>query len=1035
MAKMLVNFAEKYGFVDANSKISQAGDCKNFADIDYLKNQDLHEYVIRACEYGIMWRDSASNGVAKNFAPQQKVSRAIFATALDRVLSKDLNNGEGSDWYTLHLKALNKLWIMKDTNNAGRDVIKGDVLLMLHRSVTNIAEKMKETSECTKLEQVVCMLGGDCSEACSKIVDVETTEPGNNTGDEKVKSGKLIVKATAAEGRKAIKNGGVSDLDTITLKASETITVDSITLERFGYSSTNDVANIWLENGNGEKITDPKELSSSKDTVTLKINKEYKDMDASNAITIVLETAGYTSEYGPDKTNKPGSTIGFKVKAVDASAKDLDLSDYDPYTYELVDYDGSKITVSVKGNDKEYNYSEGEYYEVSRIKVKAGSAMINVDGMTLTNMANEFDLDEFVSKVKVTIDGKDAKNLSYNVTKDNEIVLAWDSVEVAINKDVQIVVSIAMKDFDEFGKSVVLWLKEAGDLKATEKKTGARVTIDTLPSNYKVYTFNGSKIKFSNTKLASTIEAAQGASDVVIAQGDVTVGEEVKIKELVFNANTADTIEDMHITVAGETYDATVLNNKTTFTFKNVVIEKSGKFEMSVDLVDEETIVGSTVEITPTINKTIFSGQNGRYEETRKDVNENDVSGSISISKVKVQASKASLRNNETKTVEFVQGETSDRVTVFKGTYTAKKSDITLKEFAIAGDNTKFDGDTTAEFYVYVDGEEIGMIDEKDIEADGSVDANSDNYKDFSDEVVVKAGNSVSVEIKAVIAPDQSSNPTIDLTLHVRGEDSNGTIAGYAKATMQTMKFVTNGSLTISDSVTMSKNTVALQANEITMAKFVLKPSKSDSVKLDNLVFDFSKLNVTDIENDITVEVDGEEVDIDDMSDTTAVVYDGSSIDDIKGEVEVVVKVKGLVPSSNYATAEEITLVSVNNVEKNSTYTRLVLPAIVTFDSVSSDGAVTKFKVNVDDYDGAQISNVKLYTASITDWEGEAGTVTNGSTIEVSNKTTSEVVTKVTFDITIDADKKSVSILRDDYADYFKLKNGNSVRVSKVSDN
>ena len=54
MAKMLVNFAEKYGFVDANSKIAQAADCKNFADIDFLKGQDLHEYVIEACEYGIM---------------------------------------------------------------------------------------------------------------------------------------------------------------------------------------------------------------------------------------------------------------------------------------------------------------------------------------------------------------------------------------------------------------------------------------------------------------------------------------------------------------------------------------------------------------------------------------------------------------------------------------------------------------------------------------------------------------------------------------------------------------------------------------------------------------------------------------------------------------------------------------------------------------------------------------------------------------------------------------------------------------------
>lgn len=488
----------------------------------------------------------------------------------------------------------------------------------------------------------------------------------------------------------------------------------------------------------------------------------------------------------------------------------------------------------------------------------------------------------------------------------------------------------------------------------------------------------------------------------------------------------------MHITVAGETYDATVSNNKTTFTFKNVVIEKSGKFEMSVDLVDKETIVGSTVEITPTINKTIFAGQNGRYEETREYVNENNVSGSISISKVKVQASKASLRNNETKTVEFVQGETSDRVTVFKGTYTAKKSDITLKEFAIAGDNTKFDGDTTAEFYVYVDGEEIGMIDEKDIEADGSVDANSDNYKDFSDEVEIKAGNSVSVEIKAVIAPDQSSNPTIDLTLHVRGEDSNGTVAGYAKAAMQTMKFVTNGSLTVSDSVTMSKSTVALQANEITMAKFVVKPSKSDSVKLDNIVFDFSSLSV-DIENDITVEVDGEELDIDDSSDSSAVVYDGSSIDDIDGETEVVVKVRGIEP--DYTNPVTVTLVSVNNMPKNSTYTRLVLPAIVTFDSVSSDGAVTKFKVNVDDYDGAQVSNVKLYTASITAGEGEAGTVTNGSTIEVSNQTTAEVVTKVTFDVTIDSTTDTVTIENDKYGDYFKLKNGSSLRVSKVSDN
>jgi hypothetical protein len=48
-----------------------------------------------------------------------------------------------------------------------------------------------------------------------------------------------------------------------------------------------------------------------------------------------------------------------------------------------------------------------------------------------------------------------------------------------------------MEGLDEFGKYVRLTLKENGDLKATEKKTGARVTV-TLPDQdaYKAYQFN-----------------------------------------------------------------------------------------------------------------------------------------------------------------------------------------------------------------------------------------------------------------------------------------------------------------------------------------------------------------------------------------------------------------------------------------------------------------------------------------------------------------------------------------------------------------
>ena len=907
--------------------------------------------------------------------------------------------------------------------------------------------------------KAACLLDSDeCPAECKDSDEKEDTV---------VKSGDLAVKATAATEKKAILNEWVSDLDTITLKASEKITVNSITLERFGYSSAADVDAIWLEDGDGNKIADEKSLSTSKDTVTLKIKKEYREMDASNALTIVLRTTKFAWDYTADKA---WSTIGFKVTDVEASAKNLDISDYSPYTYDLVTYDWSKVTVAVKGNEKEYNYEEGTLYEVSRLKVSAGSSILALNGITLTNnAADALELDEFVSKVKVTADGKEVSGLKYNVTKDNELVLNWDTIEVEINKNVQLVVSIAMEWLDKFGKNVKLVLADKWDLNATEKKTGARVSV-TAPNKgdaaWKNYKFNGSKIKFSNTKLSSTIDAAQGSEDVVIAQGKVTVWEEVKIKEFVITANKEYVVENASLTVAWETYDASIsndtTNHKATLTFKNVIIEKSWDVELTVDVTDDDTKVTAwdTVKFTysdgtsTSIGKNIFAGDNnGRYEDSREDVKEADVSGSISISQLKVQESKATLKNNKSQTVEFVKDETSDRTTVFEGTYTAKKSDITLREFAIVGnkDNvinkTTWEEDTTAEFYLYIDGEEVGMIDESEIEA---VATPFENYTDFSDDVEVAAWKSVKVEVKAVISPYAKSS-NINLDLYLRWEDKNGTSAGFAKAGLNTFKYVINGSITISDSATLAKKTVALQDNEVTVAKFTLKPSKSDSVKLDNLVFDFSKLTgITDYENDITVEVDWQEVEIVSPStwkywdatweeSTTAsdfVKYDATDVDDINEEVEVEVKVLWLTPkaSGNFTVddAVSITLKSVNGVAKNSEYSRLVLPAIVSFDSQSSDGAVTKFRVNVEDYDGAQISALKFYTKTITGGEGEAGTVGNGATIEVSNQTTAEVVNQITFTITKDATVQTVTLLNTDFPDFFKTTDGTTLRVSKV---
>ena len=706
------------------------------------------------------------------------------------------------------------------------------------------------------------------------LMRVENTDiadqGGNNENTDVVKSGDLSVTATPATERKAIINGGVSDLDTITLKASEKITVNSITLERYGYSTAEDVDAVWLEDANGNKIADEKSLSTSKDTVTLKIKKEYRDMDASNALTIVLRTSD---------TAKAGGTIGFKVTDVDASAKNLDISKYNPYTYELVEYDGSKVTLSVKGNDKSYNYEEGEFYEVSRVKVKAGASMLSLNGITLTNKGwkvtytadydttgdkcpnskdwygagkadtdktvctytstdwyDVLDLDEFVTKVKVTADGKEVSGLKYNVTRDNELVLSFDTIEVAINKDVQLIVNIAMENLDEFGKAVRLVLEETGDLNAVEKKTWARVTV-TAPeadeNTWKVYTFNGSKVKFSNTKLASTIDAAQWSEDVVIAKGKVTVAEEVKVSELVFNVEPANIVEDMTIKVAGETYDASVTSDKSKFTFKNVVIEKSGEFELNVDIVDEEDASGKEVTVklgtSTTIGKTLFNTNNGRYESSRKYVDPSDVSGFITISKVKVQESKWSLTNSKTNKVEVSINESED-VVIFDGTYTAKKWAVNLDNVKI--EKTKGDAGSNPDvsFVVEIDGKQVA-------EFDGEDDV------DLDDVVAVEAGKSVSVKVTATVLSETESTEDFEYKVTLSGKDEKWNDAGTASKVTAKIAFVPADSIVVSNGAAAKKQDVVLAGSNQELAKFVVEPdNKASSATIDDMVFDVTSL-------------------------------------------------------------------------------------------------------------------------------------------------------------------------------------------------
>ena len=275
MAKMLsVYSVEVLGNTPDTSKAC------TFTDIDSVKG-DLHDFIIESCQLGIM-----GQGITA-FRPYDTISRAEFGTALSRVLWGSKYEG-GTPYYASHLNALKAEGIMNQIANAeSTKEIRGWVMLMLMRS-----EEGGAGIDCEEATIALACLDPE-NEELYKECPAACREDANKDEDGVVKSGDLAVTATAATERKAILDGGVSDLDTITLKASEPITVNSITLERYGYSTANDVDAIWLEDGDGNKIADEKTLSPSKDTVTLKIKKEYREMDASNALTIVLRTAKY----------------------------------------------------------------------------------------------------------------------------------------------------------------------------------------------------------------------------------------------------------------------------------------------------------------------------------------------------------------------------------------------------------------------------------------------------------------------------------------------------------------------------------------------------------------------------------------------------------------------------------------------------------------------------------------------------------------------------------------------------------------------
>ena len=113
MAEMVVKFTENVLWREIPSVIPSR--CSRWDANSEWKSSEIKVYAEKACALWVMWIRM------QNFMPNKLIDRAEFGTILSRLLWWDkydvVDATATKPYYTRHLDALNREWIMKQIEN------------------------------------------------------------------------------------------------------------------------------------------------------------------------------------------------------------------------------------------------------------------------------------------------------------------------------------------------------------------------------------------------------------------------------------------------------------------------------------------------------------------------------------------------------------------------------------------------------------------------------------------------------------------------------------------------------------------------------------------------------------------------------------------------------------------------------------------------------------------------------------------------------------------------------------------------------
>jgi len=810
LAKMIANWAEK----EMGTKVDTTAVC-SFSDA-HTAEGDLATYVKKACQMGLM-----GQGIDK-FRPNDKVTRGEFGTTLSRALWGDKYNG-ATPFYKNHLEALRDAGIMKMIDTPNQMEIRGYVMLMLMRSVNVVTP-----SECKDPAVILaCALGGDACPARCKGKGPDTTNTGTNNT-----AGDLNINVVDYSNQiRSVPMVGISIFNAIKFDATNDVTVNSVTLERVGLSSRSDIKGVWFEkdgiavSSRGTVATDGKVMTN--------FNKGFK-VKSSETLDLVVELSGASA----------GAEVAFKFIGVDSTAKNA-VYNAVTSTYRTAKYDVAALDFSNVGGTGNVVYKLGNQSELTfgQFKVsnqaKGDDRNVFLKSVTFRNNGTA-DLNSLLKNVKVM---RDNKVVSKSVSMDGRNITITLEDTINAGKAVVYTVMGEVASLERVGDTVQLELRKDRDLVAYEASTKFRTTMNKpiqdnswIMKNYKI---DGGRVTLTNTAaFPKTVDAGSGSSDVVIADGTLTVAEPIKLPKMTLAVNNTGVVRSLVLEIGGSRYASTV--NGTAFVFDDVYVNKTASIKLIASL--ESLPAHNSVQFVPTtIGSLAFGSAKGEYTNNSEDLKGNDIAGAVQIAKINVKEAQFTLKNKASSTQKVTLTESSMK-TIFEGEMVAPKGDINVTEVTLSGLNaTGITDSSQIDLQLYIN----------DTPVSNATYRRGNNVVTF-----YNVGTATKTPSKFRIEATPTMTQTGDFVFDVvaKGTDTNGNTATTAAVKTVKLSVVESSNVSVANANAVSQ--VVNEGSNAELTKFTLS-ARNGSINLTGLKLNYSGSVAALNGQSVTVEVNG----------------------------------------------------------------------------------------------------------------------------------------------------------------------------------